>query len=251
MIFKVVIALLRRRYAHKLSFQDSGIIVMGWPLVLALAYFVVLTIGVVLSFTTRQQLRRRNIRVATAALSAPIWVVIAFLVYLRFTFFKEPPTLTDLKRDFPSRRADLETILLMSDEDASFSRIAPDFLDRTADNPNEPGRYMANDPKAGLPPTRWDAYRKIYSRNGIKLGIQRDAGRDAFIMVDSVGILERGHVSGYLHCAPSAPPDAYRFYPCMHHQERGERKYDPNSRMEGYSFQELDDGWYAYDEGPG
>jgi hypothetical protein len=183
-------------------------------------------------------------------LTTPIALTLAFFVFLRFTIFKEPPALADLQRDFPSKRADLETILRMSDEDVTFSRIAPDFLDRTIDNPNEFGRYMRNDPKAGLPPSRWDAYRKIYTQAGVKLGIQRDNSRDAFIMVDSVGLLNRGHTTGYLHCAPTAPPSAFRFYPCMLHQDNGARKYDPNTRDEGYSFQKLVDRWYAYDEGP-
>jgi hypothetical protein len=127
----------------------------------------------------------------------------------------------------------------MSDEDLIFSRIAPTFLDRTSDNPDERGRYMEADPKAGLPEARWDAYRRIYARNGIKLGILRNASRDAFIMVDSVGILNRGHVTGYLYCSPTGPAKSFRFQPCILGQEKGEHKYDPAARHEGYSFQKL------------
>jgi hypothetical protein len=36
----------------------------------------------------------------------------------------------------------------------------------------------------------------------------------------------------------------------MLYQERGKREYDPKTRDEGYSFQKLDNRWYAYDEGP-
>jgi hypothetical protein len=32
--------------------------------------------------------------------------------------------------------------------------------------------------------------------------------------------------------------------------EKGSRKYDADSRAEAYSFQELDDHWYVYDEDP-
>jgi hypothetical protein len=223
---------------------------MSWPFLLCLAYFWVLITGVGLSFTTHKQPRRRNIRIATAALTTPVWLALGFFGFVWFMFVKEPPTLTELQRDFSSKRADLEMILVMSDEDVNFSRIAPDFLDRTPDEPNGLGRYMANDPKAGLSKSRWDSYRKIYSRNGIKLGIQRDAARDAFIMVDSVGFLDQGHITGYLHCAPSAPAYAYRYEPCTLQQEKGERQVDGDSGQEGYSFQKLDDRWYAYDEGP-
>ena len=222
-----------------------------WPAILIVIYFGSVIAGIVLSFTTRQQPRRRNIRIVTGVLTIPIWLILIVGVSFWFVFGKEPPTLADLQRDFPSKRADLEIILRMSDEDANFSRIASDFLDRTSDNSNEiGGRYMKDDPKSELRQHRWDAYRKIYARNGIKLGIQRNASHDAFIMVDSVGLLNRGHTSGYLYCAPTAPTDAYRFQPCMQHQEKGGRKYDPETSEEGYSFQKLDDRWYAYDEGP-
>jgi hypothetical protein len=224
--------------------------VITWPAVLILAYLLILVTGLVLSFTTRQQPRRRNIRIGTGVVSIPIWLILAFGVFMWFTFGKEPPTLGELQREFASKRGDLETILRMSDEDAKFSRIAPDFLDRTPDGPNDFERYMKNDPKAGLPESRWGAYRRIYSRNGIKLGIQRNASRDAFIMVDSVGLLNRGHASGYVYCASTAPPNANRYYPCMLNKEKDERRYDPDTREEGYSFQKLDGRWYAYDEGP-
>ena len=234
-----------------LGFSNSLKFDVGWPSVAALVYFTLLISGIVLSLITRRSPRRRNIRIATIALTTPIWLAIALIVFLWFTMFKEPPTLAELQRDYPSKRVDLEMILLMSDEDVDFSRIAPDFLDGTPGPTNQSGRYMANDPNAGLPESRWDAYRKIYSRDGIRLGIQRDGACDAFIMVDSVGLLNRGHTSGYLHCAASAPADAYRFEPCVLRQEKGERKVDRYSNEEAYSFQQLDDRWYAYDEGPG
>lgn len=111
-------------------------------------------IGLVLSFTTHRQPRLRNIRILTFLLAAPMLLAVTFWIFLRFTIVKEPPTLTDLQRHFPSKRADIEMILRMSDEDLTFSRIAPTFLDRTPDNPHEFGRYMADDPKAGLARSR-------------------------------------------------------------------------------------------------
>jgi hypothetical protein len=224
--------------------------VINWFAILIVIYLGAIITGLVLSVITRPQSRRRNFRIATIVLSIPTWLILALVTVLWFTVGKEPPTLAELQRDFPAKRADLELILHVSDEDANFSRIAPEFLDRTPDNPNELGRFMKGDPKAELQEVRWNAYRAVYSRNDIKLGVQRNASHDAFIMVDSVGLLNRGHASGYLHCASTAPPDAYRFYPCMLHQDKGERKYNSNPREEGYSFQKLDDRWYAYDEGP-
>ena len=169
------------------------------------AYISALVAGVVFSFNTRKGPLRLIIRILTGVLTAPILLILAIAFIL---WDAQPPSLARL----------LEMILRMSDEDSTFSRIAPGFLDRVTDGTSGYGRYMRGDPKAGLPEPRWSAYRAIYKRNGIKLGIQRDASRDAFIMVDSFGILER--------------------------------EYSSNPQREGYSFQKLDDRWYAYDEGP-
>ena len=106
-----------------------------WPALIGLAYLGTVVVGLALSFTTRKQPRRRRIRIATAALATPILLAVALLVLLRFTIFKEPPTLAELQRDFPSKRADLETILRMSDEDMSFSRIAAGWVYRALGRP--------------------------------------------------------------------------------------------------------------------
>jgi hypothetical protein len=219
-------------------------------LVLGLMYLALLLGGLIMSFVAQPITRRRRIRIATSVGSVPLWLALGLIAILWFTIGKEPPTLGQLQHDFAHKRDDLETILRMSDEDSNFSRIALTFVDRTPDGPNDAGRYMDNDPKAGLSGLRWNAYREIYKRNGIKLGIQRNGSHDAFIMMDSVGLLNRGHATGYVHCAPSAAPNAYRFYPCMVGGEKGSRRFDPDKREEGYSFQKLDDRWYAYDEGP-
>jgi hypothetical protein len=162
----------------------------------------------------------------------------------------QPPTLAELKRDFPSKRSSLEVIVSMSDEDSRFWRIAPGWVVRIADDPIRSEQFMENDPKAGLPKARWAAYREIFGRNGIKLGIQRNKQRDAFIMVDSIGLLNRGHTSGYVRCSSTVSPGSDRFYPCILRQDTGKREYSPETSQEGFSFQKLDDVWYAYDEGP-
>ena len=225
---------------------------VNWLLIGVVAYFAALFTGIIMSFTTRQESRRWNIRMATIILSTPICLVIAAGAFLRFVVFKQPPTLSQLRRSFPSKQGDLELILLMSNQDVNFSRIAPDFLDIDCHTckPSDSGRYMAGDPRAALSTARWDEYRKIYSRNGIKNGIQRDPAGDAFIMVDSVGILNRGHTSGYLYCTSNAPANAHRFEPCNLRQEKGKREFNPELRECGYSFRRIDDRWYAYDEGP-
>ena len=205
-----------------------------------------------MSFSTRQGTRRRLIRFVTIALTIPICLlagcVISMWVVLRQV---GPPTLAELKRDFPSKRSSLEMVMSMSDEDSRFWRIAPGWVVRATDDPIiRSEQFLENDPKAGLSKARWGAYREIFNRNGIKLGIQRNQQGDAFIMVDSIGLLNRGHVSGYVKCSSTISQDPDRFYPCILRQDNGKMEYSPDVRREGYSFQKLDDAWYAYDEGP-
>lgn len=200
------------------------------------AYLAFLATGLIFSFLDRQRLRRRKIRIATAALSSPIILLVALLVFLRFTI-REPPTLEDLRHDCPPRRAALESLVRMSDEDRRFIRIAPDF--NYSDNRG-----------ALLPKPRWDEYRKVFAENGIGEGIERDESGDAFVIVGSVGILNRGHSTGYVRCDPSAVVTGYRFDPCMLKRESGRRRYDRTTRDAAYSFVRLDELWYAYDTGP-
>jgi len=216
------------------------------------AYLGATLMGLVLSFTTHQERRRRRVRIATVVLSIPICLLVGCTMAL-WVIAKEsqPPTLAELKRDFPAKHSSLETIVAMSDEDSKFWRIAPGWVDRaTDDSPIKFEQFMEDDPKAGLSKTRWDAYREIFSRIGIKLGIQRNKQRDSFIMVDSVGLLNRGHASGYVKCSLTISQDPDRFYPCILRQDRGERTFSSEPRREGYSFERLDSDWYAYDEGP-
>jgi hypothetical protein len=193
---------------------------------------------------------RRWTRVAGAVLAIPVLLIACTVLILRFTIFKETPSLSELERKFPVEKADLDTLIRMSDEDGTFSRIAPTFVDRAPDTADGFGRFMDGDPKAGLPQPRWKAYRTLFSRNGIELGIQRDKWGDAFIMVDSVGLLNRGHASGYLHCRPTDEANDDRFEPCVLRTESGRRNYDPQNGGEAYSFQRIGNNWYAYDQGP-
>jgi hypothetical protein len=226
---------------------------VNWIIAILVIYGLALIKASVLSIILRPQPRRRMARVLAAVLWAPIVALMSLLLILRFTVFREPPSLAELQQDFTPKRADLELILYMSDQDSDFSRIAPTFVDRNAGpSPQSWGRYMQGDPGAQMPKRRWDAYREIYARNGIKLGFQRNSAGDAFIMFDSVGLLNRGHTSGYLHCAADSKgiSSDLRYQPCVLGRDKGRQEFIANPRQEAYSFQRLADAWYAYDEGP-
>jgi hypothetical protein len=217
--------------------------------VIAVGYLIVLLAGVVFSFVTVPHPYRTYVRIATALLSIPICLLLAMAIFFRLVEGPRPPSIARLQRDFPKERADLETILRMSDEDSKFSWIAPDFVDQRPGDPSVKffTRFKSGDPKANLSEPRWALYRQIFLRNGIHRGIQRDLAGDAFIMVRSSGILDVSLTSGFLHCAQNDRADPLRFDPCLLHQDQGKRQGD--SSRDGYSFQRLDGDWYAYYDG--
>jgi hypothetical protein len=115
----------------------------------------------------------------------------------------EPPSIETLESRFPRQRGDLETIVSMSDHDAQLTRIDPNWL-QTHEH-----QYLQYSPETGITRERWDEYRRLFARNDITQGIQRDPeSGDAFIIVKSIGLLNRGNSNGYLYCG-SGPNHRY------------------------------------------
>lgn len=152
----------------------------------------------------------------------------------------QPPSLAKLEKRFPHQRGDLETIVSMSDHDLQLTRIDPTWL-MTRDH-----QYVGYSPDTGITEERWDEYRRLFARNDITQGVQRDPDSgDAFILVESVGLLNRGYSNGYLYCGPGPK---HRYPPCSSSQAVGEHSYGPGD--EAYSYRKLADRWYAYSQGP-
>jgi len=155
----------------------------------------------------------------------------------------EPPSPAQLERRFSGQRGDLATLVAMSDHDSQLVRIAPAWLEVRG------GRlFMDYSAETGITRDRWDEYRRVFARNDIREGVQRDPDTgDIFVIVKAVGLLERGHMSGFLYCGPGSN---HRYQPCASSQSSGD-----HSRRSGdddnYSYRRLADRWYAYSEGPG
>ena len=90
----------------------------------------------------------------------------------------------------------------------------------------------------------------IYQRIGVKNGMRKNLYGDTFIMMDSIGLLNRGHTTGYLHCADSSSGSADRYPPCILNLNTGTQVYSDESRQDVFAFQRLDGQWFAYSEGP-
>lgn len=181
---------------------------------------------------------RKVLRVLSICVGSFFAVLVGGILLLMWA--SEPPSISTLAHRFPHQRRDLETIISMSDHDSQLTRIDPTWL-MTRDR-----QFLEYSSETGITRERWAEYRRLFARNGIAQGIQRDPGTgDAFIIVDSVGLLNRGHSNGYVYCGPG-PKHIYP--PCISSQPSGEHTYKPGD--EAYSFRKLADRWYAYSEGP-
>ena len=204
-------------------------------------------LAMVLSFVGGSQKLKKVARIAASAIGGSLALLIVGLIVMVMTFSREPPTISQLQKQFPKQKQDLEMLVLMSNEDARFSRIAPNFIDDNGapDNP-EGGRFMKDDPRVALSRARWDQYRRIYKRLGIKLGVQRNSNGDEFIMADSVGLLDSGHATGYVFCSGDAPSQNRLLPPCMSNKD-----FEAGGQYAGgdsYVFRKLDAHWYAFDD---
>jgi hypothetical protein len=128
----------------------------------------------------------------------------------------------------------------MADHDAQLERIAPTWL-QTKDE-----QYLEYSARTGISRQRWDEYRRLFDRDDIEGGIQRDPDTgDAFIIVQSSGIVNRGYSNGFLHCGPG--PN-HRWPPCTLRRSEGSHaaaSYDDTF----YDFRRITDRWYAFSEG--
>jgi hypothetical protein len=169
------------------------------------------------------------------------FVILAVVSLIVVVWILSPPSLRELEARFPNQRHDLETIISMSDNDPQLTVIDPAWL-ATRDR-----RYIGYSADTGITQERWEEYRRLFSRNSLTQGVRRNPDtKDAFIIVKSFGLLDRGTSAGFLYCGPG-PNHSYP--PCSSSQPFGDHPYKPGD--EGYSFFKLADRWYAFSDGPG
>ena len=186
---------------------------------------------------------RQGLRVFRVLAIACISFIVLIGVALSLLMWScEPPSVSTLADQFPTARTDLELLLAMAQQDSNLVRIDPAWL-MTRDF----SQFTAATPETGISPERWERYRQLFKRNHITQGIRRNPETgDAFVIVQSTGLLNRGSSDGYLHCGPG-PEHAY--LPCAASQASGAHSHGA-AGDEAYSFIRLAGGWYAYSEGP-
>jgi multisubunit Na+/H+ antiporter MnhC subunit len=180
---------------------------------------------------------------------------IFLLLFAIAAFFKyeEPPSIATLAKHFTERRATLQQILIMSDQDVHFSRIDPTFVNYGYIDGTVGGQAMQGQKGSPLSQDRWNAYRSLFSKIKLSQGFQRDSDGNVYFLSGSFGLLNRGHSTGYLFCRDpgAASSISSPFEPCtLSHQDSGSQSYGTEPRREAYSFIKVAEHWFVFDQGP-
>jgi hypothetical protein len=137
------------------------------------------------------------------------------------------PPIASLVSEFPARRAALDTLRQMSNQDPHVNRIAPDFtkLDTDEDWPRP-------DSLLGISHARWDEYRRLFKRVGSESGLGRGADGRVYITIKAVGLLG-GASEGYVG-SPTPPAPLVT-------------SLDSHPAGKGQRYRALAGGWYVFD----
>jgi hypothetical protein len=151
------------------------------------------------------------------------------------------PSDSALESRFKKQRADLERVVMMSNEDPQMSRIATDFLWRR-DNAGWPRPQS----EWGISEQRWDEYRKFFRQADFDSGVVR-WGDDVKVIVWTWGIVPSGVSISYLHCGPSSKKAVSQDPACTQRNDTGTGKYGDSSSF-GYRYKKLTEDWYILEE---
>jgi hypothetical protein len=192
----------------------------------------------------------------------PLWLIggcsgaVFLLLFLLTIFFweQEPPSIATLAKHFAERQSTLEEIIAMSDQDKYFFRIDPTFLDYDYTQGKMDGKAVVGEDAAKMPPARLQTYRTLFEKAKLDQGFQRQLDGDIYFMAGSVGLLDRGHTTGYLYCreAGSVASQSSGYEPCKSATiDHGSQAFSDNPRREAYSFQKVAEHWFVFAHGPG
>jgi hypothetical protein len=149
------------------------------------------------------------------------------------------PSDASLTRRFQHHRAELETLLHMSQEDPDVVRVGDDFT-RVKNNWNWPRPQS----EWGMTPQRWNQYRLLFGKVGLSAGLQKDAAGNVYFIVHSEGFATHGGEKGFVFCGHAGKPDDV-FLPCAEQHAEGLR--GRHDGYEGNAYRRLTDKWYIFE----
>ena len=149
------------------------------------------------------------------------------------------PSDKSLAQRFNRHRSEFETLVRMLQEDADVIRIADDFT-RLKDNWGWP----RPESQWGVSRNRWNEYRKLFRRVGLRAGLQKDAVGNVYFMAFTEGLALHGASKGFVYCGSVGNPDDV-FLPCSEHHESGLVERTPGR---GSSYRRLKENWYIFED---
>jgi len=171
--------------------------------------------------------------VSQAKLIAAIFLTLVYVLYMGVT---GSPGRWDiaLKLRFLTHRADFEKLVVMANEDAHVTRIAPDFtwLDDDLTWPRK---------NVGISEQRWEEYRRLFRRVGAPVGIEKNPYPVAvFFPIVSRSLVPAGWTKGLVYSSTPLTPVL---------KSLDERP--PDKLWEGKHvlvYEPIRDDWYIYYE---
>lgn len=103
---------------------------------------------------------------------------------------------------FAQHEEDFGRLISMSQVDAKVIRIAPDFtwLDDNA-------KWPRPESELGFSKERWEEYKRLFDKLGLKEGLARDAGGDTvYLIAHSEGLGTGGSGKGYVYSTSELSP---------------------------------------------
>lgn len=149
------------------------------------------------------------------------------------------PSDASLSRRFQRHRAELETLVRMSQEDANVVRVAETFT-RVKNNWNWPRPQS----EWGVTPERWGQYRLLFTDVGLSAGLQKDEAGNVYLIVHTEGFVDHGSEKGFVFCGHVGKPDDV-FLPCA--EQHAEGKRGQHDGYEGSAYRRLADNWYIFE----
>lgn len=167
----------------------------------------------------------RKTLVAITALAVTYFVVCARSI---------PPSDDDLEQRFFMHRDDMNQLLLMAEHDAAMTRISPDFN----------YTHTWSQSKPGISCQRWNEYRSLFRKAGIKHGFSQDRARsrDVRFFVWAHGLSISQISVEFVHCGPPKTHIQYREPPCLEQKDTGSGRKDNWY----YHYKKITDSWYIY-----
>jgi hypothetical protein len=149
------------------------------------------------------------------------------------TFPDRPhPSDDELLLVFNAHEAEFDQLELMCREDAHMSRVAPDFTWKK-DNVAWP----RPESELGITKERWDEYRELFTKLGIRDGLGNYQPDEARLFVNDRGLVTGGSSKGY----------AYLYKPPKHLQNSLDNFDFKNSNADGETaYRHIRGNWYLY-----